>query len=182
MSLTIQEKIALQQLEDERNRRMVERLEKGVARLLPPLVVCSADTPREPDPDGVYRGHLLPEGVIERKDFIATGVPRTGREFPISESEWHSRPPFVTVPDRQPHKPGDRIAHREPDGPWIDVHTSIAGKSESDPGRIIQGSYRHKAGNCIEVRSEDRKSVVHPVGPNDDVESFVRKQLRLQYK
>src|SRR5262249_6973357 len=114
-------------------------------------------------------------------DFISTGVPRTGREFPVSESEFHSRPPAVMeVPThREPDIPQRKFA---PDGPWIEIHTSIAGKSEADPGRIIQGSYRHKAGNCIEVRAEDGKSIVHPIQPGDSIEAFVRKQLREQYK
>jgi len=178
MSLTAEEKAALQRLEEERDRRMIERLEKGTARLLPPPVVGSAETPRERDGDGIYRGFLTPEGVIERMDFIPTGVPRTGRD--CEPGEWHRRPAEATeVPTYR--EPGVRIPQRfapASDGPWVDISTAIGGKTESDPGRIIQGSYRHKAGGYIEVRTEDNKSVVHPVSPGDNVEAFVRKQIR----
>ena len=183
MSLTLEEKAALQRLEEERDRRMVERLEKGTARLLPPPVVGSADTPLERDGDGIYRGFLSPEGVIERRDRIVTGVPRTGRD--CEPTEWHSRQPTVAMEVPDYREPGVRIPQRgtpASDGPWVNITTSFGGKTESDPGRIIQGSYRHRSGGCIEVRAEDGKSVVHPMQPGDSIEVFVRKQLREQYK
>src|SRR5262245_52272917 len=159
MSLTAEEKAALQRLEAERDRRMTERLEKGTARLLPPPVLGSADTPRERDGDRIYRGFLTAEGTIERKDVIITGVPRTGRDVP--PDEWHTRPAVVMeVPAHR--EPGVRIPQRgtpASDGPWVDISTSIAGKTESDPGRIVPGSYRHKAGGFVEIRDEGGKGL-----------------------
>jgi hypothetical protein len=52
-------------------------------------------------------------------------------------------------------------------------------KTETDPGRIIQGSYRHKAGGFLEVRGDDGKTLgTHPIKPGDDVLTFARKVLR----
>ena len=168
---------ALEHLESERAKRIEQRIASGEARLLPPLIVGLPETVK-PEA-GIYRGFVKEDGTFERVPFLATGVPRSGRDVPLSE--WHNaRPAEATeVPDYR--EPGVRIPQRgapASDGPWIDITTSISGKTENDPGRIIAGSYRHKAGGYIEVRTEDNKSVVHPISPGDDVETFVRKQIR----
>jgi hypothetical protein len=177
---------ALEHLETERAKRIEQRISSGEVRLLPPRVVGIPGT-AEPEP-GIIRGYLREDGSIERLDFIVTGVCRTGRD--CEPSEFHRRPAVGTeVPIHR--EPGVRLSQlaqmrqfeSAPDGPWIDISTSIAGKTESDPGRIISGSYRHKSGGYVEIRDENGKGLgTSAIVPGDNIEVFVRKQLREAYK
>jgi len=175
---------ALAHLESERDRRVQQRVLSGEARLIGPLVVGASDTVLEPDGDGVVRGFLLAEGAgIERLSRIVTGVPRCGRDVPLEPHHLQRAAPPEEAPwwkdrvGKMSHQ--EHVWESEPIGPWIDIGTSIGGKNDSDPGRIIPGSYRHKGNNFIEVRGDDGKSLgVHAIKSGDDILVFAKKLLR----
>src|SRR5262245_1062290 len=118
---------ALEHLESERAKRIEQRIASGDARLLPPLIVGLPETVK-PEA-GIYRGFVKEDGTFERVPFLLTGVPRVGRD--CEPDEWHTRPAVVMeVPAYR--EPGVRIPERgapASDGLWINISTSIAGKT-----------------------------------------------------
>jgi len=131
----------------------------------------------------VVRGFLREDETVERLSAIVTGVPRCGRDVPLEPHHLQRAAPQEPAPwwtdkvGKISHQ--ERVWESEHIGDWIDITTSIGGKNESDPGRIIPGSYRHKGNNFIEVRGDDGKSLgVHPISAGDDVLTFARKLLR----
>src|SRR5262245_61320634 len=83
MQKLIKERFALEQLEAERERRIVEKIESGKAVLMPPAVFAAPQPETiERDELGreVYRGVRIEDGKIELISAILSGVPRANRD------------------------------------------------------------------------------------------------------
>ena len=80
------DKETLQRLEEERERRILEKVAAGQAVFIPPIVVGveSADPVTEGQRDAsgreMYYGTVMRDGTVDRTDTIITGVPRAGRD------------------------------------------------------------------------------------------------------
>ena len=80
------DKETLQRLEEERERRILEKVAAGQAVFIPPIVVgVEPDAPvtegqRDAGGREVYYGTVKRDGTVDRTDTIITGVPRAGRD------------------------------------------------------------------------------------------------------
>src|SRR6516165_5078582 len=80
------DKETLQRLEEERERRILEKVAADQAVFIPPIVVgVEPDAPvTEGQRDGsgreMYYGTVKRDGTVDRTDTIITGVPRDGRD------------------------------------------------------------------------------------------------------
>src|SRR6516165_3838445 len=80
------DKEALERLEEEKERRILEKVTAGQAVFIPPIVV--GVEPSEPVTEGhrdangleLYYGTAMRDGAINRITTIITGVPRAGRD------------------------------------------------------------------------------------------------------
>ena len=80
------DKETLQRLEEERERRILEKVAAGQAVFIPPIVVgVEPDAPvtegqRDASGREMYYGTVNRDGTVDRTDTIITGVPRAGRD------------------------------------------------------------------------------------------------------
>jgi len=80
------DKETLQRLEEERERRILERVAADQAVFIPPIVVgVEPDAPvtegqRDASGREMYYGTVKRDGMVDRTDTIITGVPRAGRD------------------------------------------------------------------------------------------------------
>ena len=80
------DKETLQRLEEERERRILEKVAAGQAVFIPPIVVgVEPDAPvteghRDASGRELYYGTVKQDGTVERITTIITGVPRSGRD------------------------------------------------------------------------------------------------------
>jgi len=80
------DKEALARLEEEKERRILEKVAAGQAVFIPPIVVgVEPDAPvtegqRDASGREMYYGTVKRDGMVDRTDTIITGVPRAGRD------------------------------------------------------------------------------------------------------
>jgi hypothetical protein len=192
MPLTEKEAAALERLEQERARRISEKIEKGEAVRMPVLIVGSRESI-----DAVRARTLAAmraagekREVVSCDRVIITGVPRAGREPenyrpPISSEPQPTpsifdrrspggAPPFA-VSEPQPTAP-----KQEPSGiEWRRVHVTVERPSETNPGgAIVEGLYRVEEGMVKVADLQGKLLGTQPLKPGDDAEAAARKILR----
>jgi hypothetical protein len=197
MSLTEKEAAALERLEQERARRINEKIERGEAVRVPLPIIAGASESvdvvkaRKLKLEQLRRNGEAREVFFDEK-VIITGVPRAGREPenyrpPISSEpqptpsifdrrSTGSAPPFA-VSEPQPTAPKQMA---EPSGiEWRRVWVTVERPSETNPGgAIAEGLYRVEEGMVKVADLQGRLLGTQPIKPGDDVEAAARKILR----
>jgi hypothetical protein len=187
MSLTEKEAAALERLEQERARRINEKIEKGEAVRMPVLIVGARESiaAARARTLAAMRAAGEKREVVSCDDPIITGVPRPGREPENYRRPISSEPPAPAICDRRsaPRDPREPTAPKqmaEPSGiEWRRVWATVERPSETNPGgAIVEGLYRVEDG-MVRVTTLDGR----PIGsaafrPGDDVEAAARKILR----
>lgn len=193
MSLTEKEAAALERLEQERARRISEKIEKGEAVRMPVLIVGARESIAAVKARTVAAMRAAGEKreVVCCDEVLVTGVPRPGREPenyspPISSEpsapsicdrrSAGGTPPFAVsepqtrAPDRQIERAESPVVHH--------VRATVRLPTETDPGAIVEGQYRIVNGNLEVADLEGRLLGTQPINPGDDAEAAARAILR----
>jgi hypothetical protein len=199
MPLTEKEAAALTRLEQERERRINEKIESGAA-IRKPLVIVAAAGPvdvaqaRKNELARLRKAGERREVYFDER-VILTGVPRPGRDTdddgnysrPVSEpkptpsicdrrSAGGAPAPFA-VSEPQPTAP-KQIERAE--SPVVRrVYVTVERPSETNPGgAIVEGSYWIEDGMVKVTDLQGRLLGTQPINPGDDAEAAARAVLR----
>src|SRR5262245_8590822 len=193
--LTDPEKAALEQLEQERERRIAEKIEKGQA-VRGPVVVVGVPPECYPPQGGDSEGReIYPAEPIS---VIITGVTRAGRDddyqpiaeaasksadwkcpicagvFPASTTIHPCKPAAEGLPKSPPPRSAQPIAPTEKH----QISTQIAPRSEADPGEYLEGYYTVSGGMLYVQDLEGQPLGSQALKPGDDPIAAARKILR----
>jgi hypothetical protein len=198
--LTDQERIALERLEQERERRIREKIATGEVVCLPPLVVgalgsiaaartaaLAAVRAGGEKRNVVFGSKVGDEG--ERIDVIITGVPRSGREPDDYRTPAVIEPPAPSVlsrrttsdrPVSEPRDQGQPAAQKQIEPAEIHrIWAQTEQPSDRNPGgSVIEGQYRIVDGMVRVADMEGKLLGVAPIGPGDDAKGIARRILR----
>jgi hypothetical protein len=194
--------LGIQRLEAERERRIAERLERGEAVRVPPLVVgvsesidaerarrlaaLRGETREVIFGDGPIWGE---DGRLVRQSFeaIVTGVPRSGRDAEAAverlvqrakESGYPTDPIQAQAVKARETQTQEPAPEPEPEPERHYVHVEIRPASENDPGQIIEGRYA-VIGSLVQVWDLNGKLLGSgEVHADEDPKSVARKILR----
>jgi hypothetical protein len=196
MSLTEKEAAALERLEQERARRISEKIEKGEVVRMPVLIVGSresiatvrARTLAAMRAAGEKREIFPADG----RDPIITGVPRPNREpenytrpvasEPPAPAIWDRRsaggaPALFAVSEPQPTARSEVVPNMSTS--IRRIWTQTEQPSDRNPGgAIVEGQYRIVNGNLEVTDLEGRLLATQPIKSGDDAEAAARKILR----
>jgi hypothetical protein len=184
---------ALSELEAEKQRRIDEKVEKGEAVRVLPVVVglpdgveaAKASAVAALRASGENREVIFGEPVLDADGnevapaiaVIMTGVPRTGRDqLPDDYVPWKpSGTPYIPPgPEAQRASPEYSLPpESEPRSFWVTVEPP----SEKSCGTIVEGTWTIADG-VIRVRDMEGRLFTDRLGPNDDPEHVARKLLR----
>src|SRR5262245_32241504 len=180
MQLTDPDKIAaaLERLEEERKRRVNEKIEAGLAVRVPLLATATQNlADRMADKMAELRAAGEGREVVFDPLIVATGVPRGE---PISTGKADSDPlvtPRYPKPEPLPVRPA-RAAPDMTEAKKITATIAPRGGDERDCGVVFFGSYKVEGGQ-VHVADQDGRSLGSlPVGPDDNVEVVARRLLR----
>jgi hypothetical protein len=194
----------LQRLEEERERRMQEKLSTGQAVLAAPTILglnpATPLTEGQRDAKGreVYHGIANKEGGVDRITCIITGVPRIGRDDdgePIvratntsktwtcsncgqslpNDARYHRCSP-VPVPQVPPPRSASPLPSIE-EAPRRYIWTQSKAPTEGDPGSIVEGEYLVQ-GDMVYVWSGGVHLGRLAIAQGDDAAVVARRLLR----
>src|SRR5262249_20271494 len=201
--LPMSTKLALEQAEAEKRRRINDKIAKGEAVRMPPVVVghaCRAAAEKARKIAALRSAGEKREIVFETEptedgpppiSVIATGVPRPDRDGDRCENcTCKSATPITYLPSaRAIHEPTP-LPMRKPPSPmpplpteWWNFRVQIrAGNGTSDPGQIIEGRYG-VSGDTVYVEDDQGKPVdVQRLGPNENPAGVAQKLLREKWR
>jgi hypothetical protein len=197
---------ALARLEAERDRRVLDKIARGEAVLLPPKVAVigypkpmpAAVIERDPQGREIIRGTLREDGTIDPGiATIVTGVPRPGRDTtgepaappaPKSTGKWTcptcrgSFPDAVTIHRCEPA--GPKLPRPAQPAPPVQeeqrrhIWTQVRGATETDPGQIAEGSFSVMDGMVYAWDADGKHLGRLALGPSDDAATVARRLLR----
>ena len=189
------DKEALARLEEEKERRILEKVAAGQAVFIPPIVVgVEPDVPameghRDASGRELYYGTVKRDGTVDRTDTIITGVPRAGRDAEEAIQRLVERAKQTGYPSdplqakavkarEAPQAPPPPEPEPEPERHY--VHVEIRPASENDPGQIIEGRYA-VIGSLVQVWDLNGRLLGSgAVKPDEDPKSVARKILRVK--
>src|SRR5262249_45400360 len=198
-------KLALEQAEAERRRRLNERIQKGEAIRLPPVIVAcpgraGAEKQRRIAASGgagetrevTFEEEPTEYGLVV-PSVIVTGVPRPDRDGGRCENCtcMSAKPRYDGVAHRleleRKHEPAPRLVRKPPTlgptmppvpGEWWPFRVQIrAGNGGTDPGAIIEGKYG-VSGDMVYVEDDQGKPGVHAPTNNDPAPQPVTQTAR----
>ena len=176
---------ALGRLEEERERRIDQKVAEGKAVYGNPIVVGwsgAADRVAVRRDDQGREIYPRPNEDGERIAVVITGVPRAGRDDGYQPPE---QPATYAAFDRceppmenQPKSPPPRSAPRPDMVEAKKISATIPPRSEADLGVVFFGAYRVQFGQVF-VEDENGKPLGSlPVAAGDDVELIARRLLQ----
>ena len=168
---------ALERLEEERKRRVNEKIEAGLAVRVPLLATATQNlADRMADKMAELRAAGEGREVVFDPLIVATGVPRGE---PISTGKADSDP-LVKSRYEKPVPLPARPARAVPDMTEAKKITATIApiRDERDFGTVIFGSYKVEGGQVHVADDKGRHLTSTPVGCDDDVEMVARRLLR----
>ena len=187
------DKETLQRLEEERERRILEKVAADQAVFIPPIVVgVEPDAPvtegqRDASGREMYYGTVKRDGSVDRITTIITGVPRAGRDaeeaiqriVEQAKQRGHPTDPIQAQAAKAREAP-QAPPEPEPEPERHYVRIEIRPSSENDPGQILEGRFA-TIGSLVQVWSLDGKLLGSgAVKPDEDPKSVARKILRVK--
>ena len=186
------DKETLQRLEEERERRILEKVAAGQAVFIPPMVVgVEPDAPvtegqRDASGRELYYGTVKRDGMVDRTDTIITGVPRAGRDAEDAVERLVARAKQTGYPSdplqakavKAREAPQAPPPEPEPEPERHYVRVEIRPASENDPGQVQEGHFA-TIGTLVQVWDLNGKLLGSgAVRPDEDPASVARKILK----
>jgi hypothetical protein len=183
---------AIEQLEAERERRILAKLDAGEAVRGSPIVVGGLESIaawKQPSHDSGGREIVFgPDDVA----YIITGVPRADRdpeycarlerESKRADYETPNKPPLYQAPVEKAPPPLPKPApqpERPPEPRYIRAEVRERTNDPADAGEIVEGYFDVKDGIVFVWDAHDRRPLGNqPIKPGDNVEAVARKLLR----
>jgi hypothetical protein len=188
------DKEALERLEEEKERRILERVAAGQAVFIPPLVVgVESDEPvaegqRDASGRELYYGTPKKDGAVDRTACIITGVPRSGRDseeaverlIEHAKQNAHRSDPLLAKALQAREAPQVPPEPPEPEPQRRPIRATIELPTDNSLGAVVEGSYVVRD-NMVYV-FDDRGQPIgrHDVSPGEDPENIARRLLRLK--
>jgi len=187
------DKETLQRLEEERERRILEKVAAGQAVFIPPLVVgVEPDAPvtegqRDASGREMYYGTVKRDGAVDRTDTIITGVPRAGRDAEDAVERLVARAKQTGYPSdplqakavkarEAPQAPPPPEPEPEPERHYVRVQ--VRPSSENDPGEIREAHFA-TIGSLVKIWDlQGRLLGSGPVRPDEDSKAVAQRILK----
>ena len=187
------DKETLQRLEEERERRILEKVAAGQAVFIPPIVVgVEPDAPvtegqRDASGREMYYGTVKRDGAVDRTDTIITGVPRAGRDAEDAVERLVARAKQTGYPSdplqakavkarEAPQAPPPPEPEPEPERHYVRVQ--VRPSSENDPGEIREAQFA-TIGSLVKIWDlQGRLLGSGPVRPDEDSKAVAQRILK----
>ena len=187
------DKETLQRLEEERERRILEKVAAGQAVFIPPIVVgVEPDAPvtegqRDASGREMYYGTVKRDGAVDRTDTIITGVPRAGRDAEDAVERLVARAKQTGYPSdplqakavkarEAPQAPSPPEPEPEPERHYVRVQ--VRPSSENDPGEIREAHFA-TIGSLVKIWDlQGRLLGSGPVRPDEDSKAVAQRILK----
>ena len=187
------DKETLQRLEEERERRILEKVAAGQAVFIPPIVVgVEPDAPvtegqRDASGREMYYGTVKHDGTVDRTDTIITGVPRAGRDAEDAVERLVARAKQTGYPSdplqakavkarEAPQAPPPPEPEPEPERHYVRVQ--VRPSSENDPGEIREAHFA-TIGSLVKIWDlQGRLLGSGPVRPDEDSKAVAQRILK----
>jgi hypothetical protein len=192
----MQDKETLQRLEEERERRILERVAAGQAVFIPPLVVgVEPDVPvvegqRDASGREMYYGTVKRDGTVDRTDTIITGVPRAGRDNEDAVERLVARAKQTGYPSdplqakavkarEAPQAPPPPEPEPEPE--FKRVRVTIELPTDNNLGSVVDGYY-FVQDEMVYVQDALKRPLGRlALNPGDNPEIVARRVLKSKY-
>ena len=190
------DKETLQRLEEERERRILEKVAAGQAVFIPPIVVgVEPDAPvtegqRDASGREMYYGTVKRDGTVDRTDTIITGVPRAGRDAEDAVERLVARAKQTGYPSdplqakavkarEAPQAPPPPEAEPEPE--FKRVRVTIELPTDNNLGSVVDGYYFVQDEMVYVSDALKRPLGRLALNPGEDPEIVVRRLLKSKY-
>jgi len=190
------DKETLQRLEEERERRILEKVAAGQAVFIPPIVVgVEPDAPvtegqRDASGREMYYGTVKRDGTVDRTDTIITGVPRAGRDAEDAVERLVARAKQTGYPSdplqakavkarEAPQAPPPPEAEPEPE--FKRVRVTIELPTDNNLGSVVDGYYFVQDEMVYVSDALKRPLGRLALNPGDDPEIVARRLLKSRH-
>jgi hypothetical protein len=190
------DKEALARLEEERERRILERVAAGLAVFIPPLVVgVEPDAPvtegqRDASGREMYYGTVKRDGTVDRTDTIITGVPRAGRDAEDAVERLVARAKQTGYPSdplqakavkarEAPQVPPPPEPEPEPESKRVRVTIELP--TDNSLGSVVDGFYFVQDDMVYVSDALKRPIGRHALNPGDNPEIVARRLLKSKH-
>ena len=189
------DKETLQRLEEERERRILEKVAAGQAVFIPPIVVgVEPDAPAtegERDANGreTYYGTVKRDGTVDRTDTIITGVPRAGRDAEDAVERLVARAKQTGYPSdplqakavKAREAPVPPPPEPEPEPEFKRVRVTIELPTDNNLGSVVDGYY-FVQDEMVYVSDASKRPLGRlALNPGDNPEIVARRLLKSKY-
>ena len=190
------DKEALARLEEEKERRILEKVAAGQAVFIPPIVVgVEPDAPvtegqRDASGRELYYGTVKRDGTVDRTDTIITGVPRAGRDAEDAVERLVARAKQTGYPSDplQAKAVKAREATQEPPPPEPEpepefkrVRVTIELPTDNNLGSVVDGYYFVQDEMVYVSDALKRPLGRLALNPGDNPEIVARRVLKSKY-
>ena len=190
------DKEALARLEEEKERRILEKVAAGQAVFIPPIVVgVEPDVPameghRDASGRELYYGTVKRDGTVDRTDTIITGVPRAGRDAEEAIQRLVERAKQTGYPSdplqakavkarEAPQAPPPPEPEPEPEARRVRVTIELP--TDNNLGSVVDGYYFVQDEMVYVSDALKRPLGRLALNPGDNPEVIARKLLKSKY-
>ena len=190
------DKETLHRLEEERERRILEKVAAGLAVFIPPLVVgVESDKPvtegqRDASGREMYYGTVKRDGSVDRITTIITGVPRAGRDaeeaiqriVEQAKQRGHPTDPIQAQAAKAREAPqAPPPPEPEPEPEFKRVRVTIELPTDNNLGSVVDGYYFVQDEMVYVSDALKRPLGRLALNPGDDPEIVARRLLKSRH-
>jgi hypothetical protein len=189
------DKETLHRLEEERERRILEKVAAGQAVFIPPIVV--GVEPADPVTEGhrdangheLYYGTVRHDGTVDRISTIITGVPRSGRDaedaverlIERAKQTGHRSDPVLAQATRAREAPQAPPPPEQPEPEFKRVRVTIDLPTDNNLGAVVDGFY-YVQDDMVYVSDALKRPIGRlALNPHEDPEIVARRLLKSKY-
>ena len=190
------DKETLHRLEEERERRILEKVAAGQAVFIPPIVVgVEPDAPvteghRDASGRELYYGTVKQDGTVERITTIITGVPRSGRDaedaverlVELAKERGYPSDPLQAKAVKAREAPqAPPPPEPEPEPEFKRVRVTIELPTDNNLGSVVDGYY-FVQDEMVYVQDALKRPLGRlALNPGDNPEIVARRLLKSKY-